>query len=80
MKIGPKHFTTLEVTPCYRNNGIQKGIHHLDKGLEYVTTDAQYLSNGDLYFQLWDNEGWIGDYVIYKQHLNLIENNLVVSE
>ena len=73
-KIGPKHFRTIENTFCFMNNGLTKTNRHiLNKGLDYITTNCQYFSNGDMYFQLFDDEGWIGDYVIYKQFLSNIE-------
>ena len=73
-----KHFITLQDVPCWRNIEFTKGKHILSKGLDYITTNAQILSNGDFYFELWDNEGYIGHYVIYKQFLHLIQEiNLV---
>ena len=73
MKKGPKYFVTLDVVPCYRDNELEKGRHILPKGLDYTTTNSQYLTNGDLYFELWDDQGYIGTYVIYQQFLNLIK-------
>jgi hypothetical protein len=73
MKEGPKYFVTLDVVPCYRDNELEKGRHILPKGFDYTTTNSQYLTNGDLYFELWDDQGYIGTYVIYQQFLNLIK-------
>jgi hypothetical protein len=73
MKQGPKYFVTLDVVPCYYNNEIKKGAHRLPKRYDYSTTNAQYLTNGDLYFELWDDTGYIGCYVVDKQFLYLIQ-------
>ena len=73
-KFGPKYFTTIEDTICWMNNGLTKSEKYtLCKGLLYSTTNCQYLKNGDMYFQLYDEQGWIGDYVIYKQFLSNIK-------
>ena len=64
---------TLDVVPCWRDNELEKGKHTLPKGLVYTTTNSKYFSNDDLYFELWDDEGYIGTYVIYQQFLNLIK-------
>jgi hypothetical protein len=71
---GPKHFKTIKDTFCFMDNGfIKTNRHILGKGLDYTTTNAQYLDNGDLYFDLYDEDGWIGNYVIYKQFLSGIK-------
>ena len=84
LKKGPKYFVTLDVVPCYRDNELERGTYTLPKGLYYTTTNSQYLTNGDLYFELWDDQGYIGTYVIYQQFLNLIKplskKDLAVSE
>ncbi len=73
IKKAPKHFITLDNVKCFRDNELKRGQHILPKGLDYITTNAQYLSNGDMWFELWDEEGYIGWYVIYKNQLNLIK-------
>ena len=73
IKKGPKYFVTLDVVPCYRDNQFTKGPYTLHNDLDWSTTNAQYLANGDLYFELWDEDGYIGFYVIYKQFLHLIK-------
>lgn len=68
-----KYFITLENVPCWMDNELKKGSHILGKGLDYTTTNSQILSNGDFYFELWDDQGYIGKYIIYKQFLHLIK-------
>lgn len=68
-----KYFITLENVPCWRDNELVRGQHILHKDLDYTTTNSQILSNGDFYFELWDDEGYIGKYVIGKKHLHLIK-------
>ena len=76
-----KNFITLDNVPCWRDNEIRKGHHILCGGVDYVTTNAQYLENGDFYFELWYGGEYIGKYIIYKQFLNLIkEIHLAESE
>ncbi len=73
IKKGPKHFITLDNVKCFKDIEIERGQHTFYKGLVYTTTNAHYLSNGDLWFELWDDEGYIGWYVIFKEQLHLIE-------
>lgn len=73
IKKGPKRFITTDTVLCWRDNEIVSGQYTLPKGLDYITTDCQYLSNGDLYFTLWDEQGYIGKYIIYKESLKNIK-------
>lgn len=73
IKKGPKNFVTTDDVLCWRDNEFTVGQHTLKKGLDYETTDCQYLSNGDLYFRLFDEEGYIGTYIIYKECLKNIK-------
>jgi hypothetical protein len=73
LKKGPKYFVTLGVVPCYRDNGFDRGQYTLHNDLDWDTKNSQYLTNGDLYFELWDEQGYIGFYVVYQQFLHLIK-------
>lgn len=76
-----KNFITLDYVPCIRDNELTRGLHTLAKGLDYETTNAQYTEEGHFYFELWDDDGYIGSYLIRKKHLHLIkEINFVESE
>jgi hypothetical protein len=73
LRKGPKYFVTLDVVPCYKDNEFERGPYTLHNDLDWDTKNAHYLINGDLYFELWDEQGYIGFYIVSKQFLHLIK-------
>ncbi len=64
---------TLRDVPCLMSHEFRSGKHYLLGGLEYDLTNEKYNSEGDLLFELHDENGWIADYIITKNNLDLIE-------
>jgi hypothetical protein len=64
---------TLRDVPCMMYDDLHRGQHFLHGELHYDITNPQYHSEGYFSFQLWDEEGWIADYVILNRNIDLIE-------
>lgn len=69
-----KLFKTLRDVPCFMGHEFRKlDRHYLFGDLEYETTNASYCEYGHFYFELHDENGYIGTYIITKDNLDLIE-------
>jgi hypothetical protein len=57
--------------PCIKNHGYGWTNHELFEGLDYVVTNLSLEPNPNdeemgYSFELWDEEGWIGNYKVPK--------------
>ena len=67
MRIKTKTFLVRENINYIKNNGISNNIEgELFKDLEYDVADLS-VGSKEVFFRLYDEEGWIGNYWISKE-------------